>query len=161
MKNSERFENHSSLVKSGNNEHRRLILDCLNAAIESVLPKNLMKTKISVKNNVLSLTQKPQRYDLRKFDKVIVVGAGKASGAMAFEIEKILPKDVNYSGAVAILEGTSKEFLTGKIDLLEASHPVPSKKSVRATEEILRRVNEATEDSLVLCLISGGGSALM
>ena len=121
-----------------------------------------MENKLSIKAKfILTILGEQLDYDLRKFDKVIVVGGGKASGAMAQELERKLPKEIEYSGVVSILEGTSSEYHTGKITLLESSHPVPSEKSVKTTTKIIQAVGRATKNSLVLCLISGGGSSLM
>jgi len=158
----DRFENYYDVVKNDPLGHKRLILKSLEAAIEAVLPQNLMKDKISVKTkHFLTISGEDFDYDLREFDKVIVVGGGKASGAMAEELERRLPKEIEYSGVISILEGTSNEFHTRKITLLESSHPIPSEKSVKATTKIMQKVSQATSASLVLCLISGGGSSLM
>ena len=162
MRARDRFENYTDIVKTDPVGHRRLILDCLNAAIDAVLPQNLMKNKLSVKRkHILTVSGEGKDYDLRKFDKVIIVGGGKASGAMAQELERRLPDEIDYSGIVSVLEGTSDKFHTRKITLLESSHPIPSEKSVRTTTEIMRKISQATKDSFVLCLISGGGSSLM
>ena len=121
-----------------------------------------MKNKISIKaKHILAILGEGLYYDLRNFDKVIVVGGGKASGAMAEALEQTLPKEIEFSGVVSILEGTSSEYRTRKIALLESSHPVPSEKSVKTTTEIMEAVCRATKNSLVICLISGGGSSLM
>ncbi len=158
----DRFEDYSDIVKIDPAGRKRLILDSLNAAVEAVLPQNLMKNKLSVKaTHILTILGEELDWDLREFDKLIVVGGGKASGAMAEELERQLPKEIEYSGVVSILEGTSHDFHTRKITLLESSHPIPSEKSVKATTKIMQAVSQATKDSLVLCLISGGGSSLM
>ena len=139
-----------------------LILDALVASIDAVLPRNLMKSKLSVMNNrFLKFPDLNLDFDLRRHDKVIVVGGGKASGAMAEQLELMLPRDLDFSGVISVLEGTSRNFQTQKITLLESSHPIPSEKSVLATTKIMHKVGEATKDSLILCLISGGGSSLM
>jgi len=64
-----------------------------------------MKNKISIKaKHILTIPGEDLYYDLRKFDKVIVIGGGKASGAMAEALEQRLPKEIEFSGVVSILE---------------------------------------------------------
>ena len=61
--------------------------------MDAVLPQNLMKNKLSIKaKGILEIPGEEFYYDLRKFDKVIVVGGGKASGAMAEALEQTAPK---------------------------------------------------------------------
>ena len=158
----DRFENYRNLVGTDPFEHRRLILDCLNSAIESVLPSNLMKGRISIDpKEHLIIRGTKLVFPLKSYDKLVVVGTGKAGGSMAETLESLIPTEIEYSGAVSIPEGTASRFHCKKISLLEATHPIPSEKSVIATSKIMNLVEEATEKSLVLCLISGGGSSLM
>ncbi len=89
--------------------------------------------------------------------KTIVVGAGKASAAMARVVEQILPSPL--SGLVVTRYG--HEVPCKKIEIIEASHPVPDAAGRDAAERILETVGGLSADDLVLCLISGGGSALL
>ncbi len=121
-----------------------------------------MRNKISLgSNDRLLIHGTKLSFPLRSFDRIIVVGAGKASGAMAETFENIIPKDIDYQGAVDVPEGTADRFHCKKIKIFEATHPIPSKKSVEATTKIMGLIQTATPKSLVLCLISGGGSSLM
>jgi glycerate 2-kinase len=90
--------------------------------------------------------------------RCIVVGAGKASAAMAAALEQAWP-DVQMSGVVVTRYGHAVP--TSKIKVFEAAHPVPDDNSLRAAEEILQVVSGLTKDDLVIALISGGGSALL
>ncbi len=90
--------------------------------------------------------------------RCIVVGAGKASAAMAAALEQAWP-DVKTSGIVVTRYGHAVP--TSKIKIIEAAHPVPDDNSLRAAEEILQVVSGLTKDDLVIALISGGGSALL
>ena len=90
--------------------------------------------------------------------RCIVVGAGKASAAMAAALEQAWP-DVALSGVVVTRYGHSVP--TAKIRIIEASHPVPDANSALAATEILKAVAGLTSDDLVIALISGGGSALL
>ncbi|QKW99951.1 DUF4147 domain-containing protein [Agrobacterium sp. CGMCC 11546] len=90
--------------------------------------------------------------------RCVVVGAGKASAAMAAALEEAWPH-VDLSGVVVTRYGHAVP--TSRIEIIEASHPVPDDKSAEAAKRILAAVEELTADDMVIALISGGGSALM
>ncbi len=90
--------------------------------------------------------------------RCVVVGAGKASAAMAAALDTAWP-DVNLSGVVVTRYGHAVP--AGRIEILEASHPVPDAMSETAARRILAAVRGLGADDLVVALISGGGSALM
>ncbi|SBS30381.1 Putative hydroxypyruvate reductase [Marinomonas aquimarina] len=89
--------------------------------------------------------------------RTIVIGAGKASAAMAQAFEQ------NFRGEVSGLVVTRYGYAVPceKIDIIEAAHPVPDENGLRAAKAILQRVTGLTEQDQVVVLISGGGSALM
>jgi hydroxypyruvate reductase len=89
--------------------------------------------------------------------RLIVVGAGKASAAMARAVE------MNWRGPLSGLVVTRYGYAVPciQIEIVEAAHPVPDAAGMRAAERILELVANLREDDLVLCLISGGGSALL
>ncbi|UXT83979.1 glycerate kinase type-2 family protein [Agrobacterium tumefaciens] len=90
--------------------------------------------------------------------RCVVVGAGKASAAMAAALDKAWA-DVNLSGIVVTRYGHAVP--AGRIEIIEASHPVPDDMSAEAARRILASVERLTADDMVIALISGGGSALM
>ncbi|MDR5011420.1 glycerate kinase [Agrobacterium fabacearum] len=90
--------------------------------------------------------------------RCVVVGAGKASAAMAAALDKAWA-DVNLSGIVVTRYGHAVP--AGRIEIIEASHPVPDDMSAEAARRILAAVEGLTADDMVITLISGGGSALM
>ncbi len=98
------------------------------------------------------------RKDLSDFDRVLVLGFGKAGARMAQGAEDALGSRIS-SGLVAVKTGYLEDL--ERIRLLEASHPVPDSSSVEASRRILGLAREADERTLVLVLISGGGSALL
>jgi glycerate 2-kinase len=89
--------------------------------------------------------------------RLIVVGAGKASAAMARAVEE------NWSGPLSGLVVTRYGYAVPceRIDIVEAAHPVPDAAGLHAAQRMLERVGGLREDDLVLCLFSGGGSALL
>ncbi len=94
--------------------------------------------------------------------RLVIVGAGKAAAAMAQATETFYgaryPK-VRLEGLVITRYGHSVP--TERIRVVEAAHPVPDAAGVAATEEILALAEGLGEDDLLVCLISGGGSALL
>ncbi|MEH0293368.1 MULTISPECIES: glycerate kinase type-2 family protein [Agrobacterium] len=90
--------------------------------------------------------------------RCVVVGAGKASAAMAAALEAAWPH-VDLSGVVVTRYGHAVP--TAHIEIIEASHPVPDDRSAEAAKRILAAVEGLTTDDMVIALISGGGSALM
>jgi glycerate 2-kinase len=96
--------------------------------------------------------------------RTLVLGAGKAAGAMAHAVEALWPKDAPLSGMVVTRYGHTPQRPDGvepRLNVVEASHPVPDAAGLAAAEEILSLTQGLTADDLVLCLISGGGSALL
>ncbi len=89
--------------------------------------------------------------------RMIVIGAGKASAAMAQAVERHWPGPL--SGLVVTRYGYAVPC--DRIEIVEAAHPVPDAAGMRAAERMLECVGGLRSDDLVLCLISGGGSALL
>ncbi len=96
--------------------------------------------------------------------RTLVLGAGKAGGAMAQAVEALWPQDAPLSGLVVTRYGHTPPRPAGlpvRIEVVEASHPVPDAAGLQAAERILELTKGLTADDLVLCLISGGGSSLL
>jgi glycerate 2-kinase len=101
--------------------------------------------------------------------RTVVVGAGKAAASMARAVEDHWPADAPLSGlvvtryghGVAPAGGRSDSVARLRIEVVEASHPVPDEAGQAAASRILNLVQGLTADDLVLCLLSGGGSALL
>jgi len=89
--------------------------------------------------------------------RLVVIGAGKASAAMALAVEN------HWRGPLSGLVVTRHGYRVPceRIEIVEAAHPVPDASGVAAAKRMLQLVQGLTEDDLVLCLISGGGSALL
>lgn len=95
--------------------------------------------------------------------RTIVIGAGKASAAMARALEDAWPHPLEgpkgLEGLVVTRYGYAVEC--ARIEIVEAAHPVPDAAGFHAAQRMLERVSGLTEDDLVICLVSGGGSALL
>jgi len=99
-----------------------------------------------------------QRYDLFRFKRIFVVGGGKAGAPMARAVEGILGDRIS-AGAVNVKYGHVAEL--DRVQLTESGHPVPDENGLSGARSMLELAAGAGKDDLVLCLISGGGSALL
>lgn len=98
--------------------------------------------------------------------RTVVLGAGKAGAAMAQAVDALWPADAPLSGCVVTRYGHTPALpaatrLRQRIDIVEAAHPVPDAAGLQAAQRILALAQGLGADDLVLCLISGGGSALL
>lgn len=96
--------------------------------------------------------------------RTIVIGAGKAGGSMAQAVEALWPADAPLEGLVVTRYHhipPRPEGLKQRLEIVEAAHPVPDAAGLAAAQRILSMVQGLTKNDLVLCLISGGGSALL
>jgi len=96
--------------------------------------------------------------------RTLVLGAGKAAGAMVHAVEALWPADAPLSGLVVTRYDHTPQRPAGlahRIDIVEAAHPVPDAAGLQAAQRMLELTQNLTPDDLVLCLISGGGSALL
>ena len=96
--------------------------------------------------------------------RTLVLGAGKAGGAMAAAVDALWPADAPLSGLVITrYEHVPPAYKAkpGRIEVVEAAHPVPDAAGRAAAERIVQLARALTADDLVLALISGGGSALL
>ncbi len=96
--------------------------------------------------------------------RTLVLGAGKAGGSMAHALEALWPVEAPLSGLVVTRYGhvpPRPEGLPQRIEIVEASHPVPDEAGMQAAARILALTEGLTADDLVLCLVSGGGSSVL
>lgn len=127
----------------------------LKKALLSVDPYESIKNHLMIKNNVLRVLDRV--YELNKYRRVIVIGAGKACCSMSRAIEEILENNINYTGIV--ITKYNHTLPLKHIKVIEASHPIPDENSLKGTKEIINLLNSTNRDDLVICLISGGTSA--
>jgi glycerate 2-kinase len=96
--------------------------------------------------------------------RTVVIGGGKASGAMTAALDALWPQDAPLEGLVLTrYHHTPPAYKAkpGRIELREASHPVPDEAGLRGAADMMARVHGLTADDLVIALVSGGGSALL
>jgi len=129
---------------------------CFRAGIAGVAPDRLIRDHVRLDERALTIGG--HVYDLDRVGRIFVVGAGKASGLMALALEEVLGDRVT-DGAVVVKYGHAVPCR--RIGVMEAAHPYPDQAGVEATQKIMRLCGEAREEDLVLCVWSGGGSALL
>jgi len=151
------FRFSSALFKEGKaRERRKRALEVLMTALRAVDPINAIERQVSLVGDVLHIGERT--YDLTRHRRIFVVGGGKAGGSMAKAVEGILGDRI-ADGMVNVKYGYTMP--TERIELNEAGHPIPDERGVAGTRRMVELLQEAGEGDLVLCLISGGGSALM
>lgn len=130
------------------------------AGVKSVDPYLLIKRHMRVENEILTIEIPGNRYsvNLAIFKNVFVFGAGKAAAPMARAIEEVLGNRID-DGIIAVKKGYTTDL--EKIKIIEAGHPVPDLESIRAAEMIIELSGQANKETLILGLISGGGSSLL
>jgi glycerate 2-kinase len=99
-------------------------------------------------------------YESGNFNRVIVIGFGKAACPMAKAIEDSLP-DPLKAGIIITKYSHCNEYILERIKFFEAGHPIPDENGLKGTNAIIRLLENNDEHTLVVCLISGGGSALL
>jgi glycerate-2-kinase len=125
------------------------------SAVVAVQPAQLMQANLAVNNDVLMIAG--HAISRSSFNKLYIIGAGKAAAAMAVEAEKIVGHHIS-EGIVTTKNGHA--LPTKKIKVMEAAHPVPDEQGVEAVKQTLHLLEKATANDVVICLISGGASAL-
>ncbi len=129
----------------------------LAAALAAVDPAQAVRRHVALDGEVLVVAG--SRYPLTEYRRVIVVGAGKASAPMAAAVEECVGDRVPVGGVVTVRYGHAVP--TRRVAIREAGHPMPDAAGVSATREIVAALESASRGDLVVCVISGGGSALL
>ena len=125
------------------------------AAVDEVDPKRCIERHLNLDEKTLYLGNRP--YRLNEIDNIYLIGIGKASAAMAHAVEEMLGKWI-VDGVVVTKYDHGMPLTRCRI--FEAAHPIPDENGVTASRAILNLAKKAGSKDLILCLISGGGSAL-
>jgi glycerate 2-kinase len=135
---------------------RKDALDIFWAGVQAVEPKAAVKQFCRREGNRLLVQDKA--YDLTAFKDIYVIGAGKAGAPMAQALEETLGERIS-GGLINVKYGHLAKL--SWVRLIEASHPLPDQAGLEGTRAIMDLASRAKDGDLVLCLISGGGSALL
>jgi glycerate 2-kinase len=126
------------------------------AALKAVDPIEAVFRYVKTVDDALQVGE--HHFEYKDYDRILVVGAGKAGAPMAKALEDLLGDRIS-DGVIVVKEGHGLPLQHVRIH--EAGHPVPDERGIQGAEDILSLASEAGERDLVLCLISGGGSALL
>ena len=103
-------------------------------------------TELSMKKEGNVLAIKGKKIDMSRFERIYVVGFGKASTGMAIAVEKIL--DVDEGAVISTSSTHSDGRKPSKIRVFRGSHPLPSEENIRATDELIKIVRNAGENDI-------------
>ena len=129
-------------------------LACVEAGIEVAHPERVVADAVSREGDSLRVAD--ATYDLAGYDEVVVVGGGKAAAGVAAALESRLGEALD--GGVVV---TDTPVETDRVDVVEASHPVPDEAGVAGARRVRETVETAGAGTLVLAVMTGGGSALL
>jgi glycerate 2-kinase len=127
-----------------------------NAALKAANAAEAVARYVKVDGEVVDIDG--HRYSLRKYRKIVVVGAGKGSAQMCRTLEELIG-DWLCGGIIIVKYGYAVPVK--KIAVIEAGHPIPDENGLNATEKVIDLLRQTTSEDLVISLISGGGSALL
>lgn len=147
--------NRSRLCDHGERELRALALDLVEDALAALSPAVGLSRCVHLEGD--ELIAAGRSYDLSSFERVVVLGAGKASGELALCLEGLL--GAHLSGGLVVVPRPA-ELVPGRIELIEADHPLPSAASVEGARALVARAEDLGENDLAICLFTGGSSAL-
>ncbi len=144
------------MMTAENQDQRQRAIAIFQAGLRAVEPIAAMKSYCQLSGSLLSIDG--SNYDLDRFEKILVIGAGKAGASMARAMEEILEERIS-DGIIVVKYGHLDELK--KVRIREAGHPVPDQNGYLGARAIYQLASTADEKTLVICLISGGGSALL
>lgn len=137
------------------------IAQILQAAIDAVDPGTAINKHLSRVGDSLFIGGRS--YNLNEFQRLFIVGAGKAVAPMAQTVAGLIA-DKLTAGTIIVKQDYARNSLTLNPSIwkvMEAGHPIPDERSVQATSAVIQLLQKVEPDDLVIALISGGGSALL
>jgi len=161
------IQNYSQLISENLNrnslELRKIGLKSLEIAISSVEPRKLIRNAMTISEEILMIEE--DKYDLKKFERILIIGGGKATAQMAIALDELLKTSskIEYEGFLNIPEDQELKFLTPtkNIEMNLASHPIPNEAGLNGVNKMIELVERTNKEDLIICLFSGGGSALL
>ena len=134
------------------------VAQMLAAAIEAVEPAQAVANAMRCQGARLAVGG--QNLKLEEFEQIYLIGAGKASAPMARAAAQILGAWLTR-GIIITKDGHLETGSLPGVEILEASHPLPDARGVAGTRKVIELLQTAGEQTLVICVLSGGGSALL
>lgn len=151
------FKNYKELISNGENNNikkqRKDVLDIIDSAIKDVDPYRIVKN-IFNENKILI---DDKFIDIDKFDKIYLIGFGKASLKMG----KAILDSINIEKAILITNDKEFKIKDKKTEIYVGNHPIPNQVCIKGTKHILKIIEGCNKNDLLIILISGGGSSLL
>lgn len=134
-------------------------LDCLEAGIRAADPESATLEAVGL--DATELTVGDQSVDLAEFDRVLVLGGGKAAAGVVRGLDGVLGELLDDGLVVVPADSPEAGTRIGPVEVAPGGHPVPSAEGTAATQRLLDLAETAAERTLVLAVVTGGGSALL
>ncbi|WP_299263100.1 glycerate kinase type-2 family protein [Halorientalis sp.] len=131
-----------------------LALACIEAGIDAARPERVVRDRLALQDDRLRVAG--GRIDLDAFERVVVLGGGKAAAGVAAALERVLETRLN--GGVVVTDDPTP---TERVTVRDGDHPIPSERAVESARAVREAAVDAEEDTLVLAVLTGGGSALL
>ena len=126
--------------------------------LEMILPEPALRRYVRLNRNILTVAGK--KYNLNNYERIIVVGGGKAAKRTGAELVNILGARIT-AGVLNVYQDQAKEPISERIQLFAADHPAPNEEGLKGSQRMIELLKNADAKTLVIALISGGGSSLM
>ncbi|MDW0191759.1 MAG: DUF4147 domain-containing protein [Nitrososphaeraceae archaeon] len=154
--------NKSQILKSNYSDSLSLTLEAIEVGLKSVNPASLMKNSVKFRHDCLKIFDykgMSVEYDIRLIGSIYLVGAGKATAAMADSFISIVNSRKVKEGCVTVPYGINMK--SNLCLVTNAAHPVPDSNGIVGTKRIVKLLEKANKNDLVVMFLSGGASALM
>ncbi len=141
-------------------QRRSHLVQIFQAALRQVDPYRAIHNQVEISGSRMHIKTGTRNVtiDLASYERVLLLGAGKATAPMARAFEELLGERLG-SGFICVKEGHGEALQ--RVELTEASHPVPDERGLAAAKRIVELATAAAENTLVITCISGGASALL
>jgi len=156
------IRNKSQILKSNYSDSLRVTLEAIEVGLKSVNPASLIKNSVKFEHDCLTISDYKGmsiEYDTRLTQSIYIIGAGKASAAMADSFIDIVKSRKVKEGCITVPYGIKMK--SKLCSVTNAAHPIPDSNGVVGTKRIVGLLKKANKNDLVIMLLSGGASALM
>ncbi|MDT3777329.1 glycerate kinase [Nitrospira sp. MA-1] len=150
------LKNTHVIVQHSSPDTKRILKSLLNAGLNACNPAQAIADTLHLHKNRLQVQD--IQYDLTHYDRIICVGAGKASAQMAMALEQVLG-DKLEGGTIIVPDGYGVPC--DKVGIFEAAHPMPDERGVKSTKQLLALTHSLSRRDLLIVLLSGGASSLL
>jgi glycerate-2-kinase len=147
------IKNYSQLATSA---ARQTVLAIAERGLEAINTRKAVEKNFIFEAKKQQLKIFNQKYDIGKFKRIVCIGFGKAALEAVTAIQQILKDRITCGYVLDLKEGS-----LGNIICRVGTHPLPTKVNIEATEELVAMLETCGEEDLVICVVSGGGSALL